>query len=190
MVNDVSAPSAADRNWKYSTHTERHWELFTPLELPATSRNLRGSPRKMALDLESLDVMILQFKPDYGSGQSSQPSDQSHSKRRQILAEDEDQIVLSVTFIVFFAGNRLDAQAVADKCVGQVSVSTIAGVPVSQRLVAHLAQDMAGAVPHPEIDPLKPLELELLTIPDQRHENPLLSTTLVFAVLVPISFDR
>jgi hypothetical protein len=28
-----------------------------------------------------------------------------------------------------------------------------------------------GAVPHPEIDALKPLELELLTIPDQRHEN-------------------
>jgi hypothetical protein len=33
---------------------------------------------------------------------------------------------------------------------------------------------VGGGAPHPEIDALEALELELLVIPDQRHEKPLL----------------
>src|SRR6266853_2044619 len=95
----------------------------------------------------------------------------SHRERRQISAENEDQIVGSVTLLVFFAGNRFDALPVAEKSVRQARVFAVAGAPVPQRFVRDLAEDMRGAVFHREIDALEPLELELLVIPDQWHEN-------------------
>jgi hypothetical protein len=101
-----------------------------------------------------------------------QSSDPSFPRASQILAENENQAVFSVTLIVLFPGNHLDANAMTDKRGHQVAVSAIKAVSDSQCLVTHLAKELVGTVPHPEIQALEPLKFELLTIPENRHENP------------------
>src|SRR5215470_18168426 len=100
----------------------------------------------------------------------------SHRQRRKVLAEDEDQIVHAMAFIVFFAGDDLNPLAMTGKCIGQTVILAVAGAAIPQCLVADLAKDVVGAVPHPEIHTLEASELELLAIPDQRHEALLLPT--------------
>jgi hypothetical protein len=96
---------------------------------------------------------------------------ESHRKGRQVLAEDEDQVVRTVALAVLFAGDRLDALAVANKSVGQAGIFPVMSAPIPQSLMADLAEDVAGTVSHPEIDTFEPGELEVLLIPDQRHEQ-------------------
>src|ERR1700716_1986353 len=84
----------------------------------------------------------------------------SHRKRREILAENKDQTVGPVAELVFFAGDRLDALPVAHEGIRQAHTVAVAGAAIPQRLVADLAEDLGGAVLHPEIDALMALELE------------------------------
>src|SRR3954470_8413691 len=88
----------------------------------------------------------------------------SHRKRREILAENKDQIVGPVAELVFFAGDRLDALPVAHEGVGQASALAIACAAIPQRLMADLAENLGGAILHPEIDALMALEFEVFLV--------------------------
>src|SRR5258705_1890669 len=96
----------------------------------------------------------------------------SHRKRREILAENKDHAVGPVAELVFLAGDRLDALAVAHEGIRQAPAVTVARAAIAQRFVADLAENLGGAVLHPEIDALVALELEFFLIPEQRHEIP------------------
>jgi hypothetical protein len=61
----------------------------------------------------------------------------------------------------------------ANEGVGQAGIFAVVRAPIPQRLMADLAENVADAVSHPEIDTLEPIELEVFVIPDQRHESSL-----------------
>src|SRR4030081_986553 len=82
----------------------------------------------------------------------------SHRKRREILAEIKNQTVGPVAELGFLAGDRLDALPVAHEGLRQAHPFAVARAAIPQRFVADLAENLSGAVLHPEIDALVALE--------------------------------
>jgi hypothetical protein len=67
---------------------------------------------------------------------------------------------------VFFHRDRFNALPVANEGIRQTRPFAVASAAITQCLVADLAKDVGGAISHPEIGTLEPLELEVLVVPD------------------------